>query len=662
MLTRFFAILGTTLAFLVFSIVISFDQSQLDISYLHPVYSNFLTFNSKPQVHAHMAMVMSIVLLGFIFVWNNISTDHLQCFRPACMRFVRGLERFYPFVMVCLLFLSLSDRFTTGRDKWIFSFAITMIIVILPRYVPRLRKHGNLFFVIFAVVAVALAAALTLWHPAVFPNWSVSYDTHVGSILTPINQFTAGLDFGKEVYCAYGILLPAVLGLLQKATGWWTLGEQFTLLYVIDLLYLSMSVLAWRIWNNRHVGYLVAAFLLVFPFLYFYDNLVILNHSSLRFFNFALIPLLVLLTRNLPYQSLILGFLTGISFAINIETSIALSCGILAYALTIHPSRSFLKMLSSFLAWLFFATATLLIIVFLLYGDIQIFLDSFMYLFAFSQGFAGLPLTLHTVFCFIAAHAVYTVFRSFILWRRRPLSQRQRFCFFVSTTILIWIAYQMGRYAEVHIETFYSMYAFFLINAIDIRRLRLFWSTSFDRKRFRLSFPLCSALIVIIPTGGYLTLKTVDSYKQTIPHEEMTEWSGITIVRKTADQLQSRIDYLNKTKQEDVLVLTGFSYTIPLAAQYYPKKSFMNLFMESILASNYQKNLQRIFTQKPELIYFDATMNKHNNGELKFYKQVRKDIKSYYAFSETISGWEVWKLRTDYHIRVNPNIVPLQSQ
>ncbi len=646
MLTRCFALLGTTLALIVFTIVLVFDQSQLDTSYLHPVYHNFLGFNSRPQVHAHMSMVLSIILLGFALAWGIIPADRLERFRHFSVNFVRGVERLFPFVLVCLFFWSLFDRFNTGRDKWLLGFAITMLTVILPRYISKLRENGDRFFLFLIIVATTLTAGLTLWHPAVFPNLNGVTEWHVGSILTPMNQFTAELEFGKEIAHAYGILLPAFFGQLQKITGWWTFGEQFTLLYIVDLVYLIMSVLAWRMWNDRHMAYLVVPLLFVFPFLYSYETLITVNHSSLRFFNFALIPLLVLSTRNLPYQVLVLGFLTGISLFINLETSIALTGGMLAYALTIHSPRSILKILSSFLAWALSTAATVLTLVFLLYGDIQVFIDSFMCIFAFSQGFAGLALEFHAIFVLISTHAIYTVFRCFIVWRRGPLSQKQRFTFFVSTTLLVWIAYQMGRSAEVHTETFYSMYVFLLITAIDVRRFRLFWKTTFNRQNFRLSFILCAVLIVVLPSGSYFTLKAASTYKWAIPQDEMVDFGGITIASETADMLHSQIDYLNKTKHDDVLVLSGFSYIIPLAARYYPKNSFTNLFSESILVSSYQKNLHRILTQRPKLIYFDAIEDSFIYDQLEFNKQVRRDISKYYAPSKTVSGWEIWELNS----------------
>jgi len=645
MYTRCLAILGTIVASLVFFLILLCDQSQLDIAYLYPAYKHFLLFNSKPQVHAHMGMVLSIVILGFFSAWGGISAERLRRCGPACVRWVHSLERLYPFLLVCISFFCFFARFKTGRDKWVFSFAMTMAIVILPRFFPRLRAYGGRLFACIAGLAALAAVALTIWHPAVLPDWSVSHDAHVGCIMTPINQVTAGLNFGKEIFCAYGILLPAVLGWLQKLTGWWTAGQQFTLFYVIDLLYLGLSVWAWRIWNRRHVGYLVAAFLLVFPFLFSYEYMEMMNHSSLRFFNFALIPLLVLLVRNLPGQNLMLGVLTGIGLAVNMETGIALGCGMLAYGLTVYPPRHIHKMAVALLVWMSAAVATLLLVS-LLYGGIRVFIDSFMYISAFSQGFAGHPLKPYPLFLFMSVHVVYTIFRCFLVWRRGPLSQRQRFRFFVSATFLLWMAYQMGRPAEIRTETFYSLYAFLLMDALDVRRLRLFWRTPFHWKKLRLSLSLCVVLVAFIPTGSYLTIKTIESYKHAVPCDGMVELSGITVPKKTADLLRGKIEYLNETKHDDVLVLSGFSYTIPLVTQYYPKNSFMNMFMESVLVSAYQENVRRILTSSPKLIYFDATVGGLEEGELQFYQQLREDISSGYALSNVVAGWEIWELRT----------------
>ena len=506
--TRSLSVLLTLAVILISFLVLKFDPSGNSTGFLKEQI-DFTQTNNAPQRHAHLVSLIATLLLGISGLYLNYSRKLSGRIPPLAGKLYQGIARPSLFLILPLAALCFWVNSKVGRDPWVLSLGLGWILFFLPRFCPRLKTWRGGYTIMNTVAGLMVAAPLAamLLMPIYLGSYSSSQDLHTGCILGIANQIGGGLVPGVDIWSGYGIFFQFLLGIFQRTFGFFDIAQQFQVVIVIQGLYVLLMVLSWRMWNKRHPLYILLPLLLLLPFLYNYANIPLLNHSGIRFFNFAIIPFILILSQKISARpaSLILGSACGIAFLINPETAIALGVGILAYIITQDPFHDWKGIALAALNW----GASLAITFLVFQGVLQVAFGPGAYYFPltkisrFSGGFAGLPLYFDPPIILFFVHAVYIALRSAILWGKRPLSKRQRARLAFAVTLLIWLAYYAARPHSMHLQTFYPLYSFFLIDMLDIRRIRLYWKQRpIPWRTALLPLPLVLVLIIVLPLAG----------------------------------------------------------------------------------------------------------------------------------------------------------------
>lgn len=611
----------------------------------------FVEFDNTAQRHAHLASLFCICCLGLVgtFLYH---TNRLH-------RRLPGIDALYSFISrpsaIPILMLTAAcflENSTVGRDKWILFFAIGWIFFLLPAFSPRIRKVQWVTPLLYGITGLFVIVPYLgmWWAPVDMTFFRVPWEVHLGCILGAANQIGGGMSPGVDMLTGYGILFPLLLGLYQRTFGFLDIAGQQYLLLAVQGVFLVLLLWSWRMWNRRHPLYLLIPLLMLTPFIFNYRNLTYLNNTGIRFFNFAMIPFMLLALRHVSRWEFFMGMGIGMAFAINPETGIAVGMGTCAAVITSRPCTRFGEMAKALGFWLLGAAVALGAVqgVIIATGDAGAHYYPFENINRFMGGFGGLPFYFDSLALLIFLHAAYVAIRTATLWGANPLSFRQRFRLMVSVALLIWFAYYAIRASDPHLLTQFALYSFLLIEMLDIRRFRLFWTRpSGSLRRLFLPLPILALLVVVVPMIGRITTDPLTSIADAYDVDDSVVVGGAHFSRAYGTLLQDKIDYLKKHREDAPLLLTGTSHTVPFMAHYFPRGSFLDIYGLSTSEEGYAENLKKIRDQKLAYLYFDNPLTYDvlgsPLGQREFFARLKKDLGGDYSLVTTASGWEIWR-------------------
>ncbi|MGE4421198.1 MAG: hypothetical protein AB7D39_02770 [Pseudodesulfovibrio sp.] len=650
--TKTLALGFTLLTTLAAALVFLFDPSKsVGGAGLMPEHVGFVEFDNTAQRHAHLATLFSVGVLGLFGTWLTFR----KRLSPCCARLNDLFQRLWrPSILLSAIILlaCFAENSGVGRDKWLLFLALGWTSFFLPKFVPALRNASwTIPFLYLLTAVMAVVPYVGLWTlPLDMTFFRIGWEVHSGCILGAANQVAGGMAPGVDTWIGYGVLFPMLFGLYQRTVGFLDIAGQQHVVLAFQGLLVVMLLCGWRLWNRRHPLYLLLPLLLIVPFAFTYRYLTYVNHTGIRFFNFAFVPLVFLLLRRVPRRNFLLGLVIGGAFAVNPETGIAIGLGACAFVVTGHACTQWEKIGAALIVW-FVGVVSLLggvAALISLTGGPGAYYFPFDNINRFSGGFAGIPLYFDSFALLMFLHAQYVAFRNAMAWGRGSLSFRRRFELLLSVALLVWFAYFAIRPYDTHLQTFFLLYSYLLIGMIDVRRIRLLW-----RKRagaLRCAFvplPLLVVLVIVIPFTGRACVNALQTIVDARRLGDSVVVGGAHFAPAYGTVLKEKIAYLSAHKGEKPLLLTGTSYTVPLMTRYYPRHSFLDIYGMSTSMAAYRENLRSILEQKAPYLYFDDPADYpllgYPKGEPAFYERIKRDVSGEYRKFKTVSGWEIWQ-------------------
>lgn len=612
----------------------------------------FYRFSSAHQKVAHKIALLSIASIGILFMILNYR-EALPTFPKQKTPHLNTLLMRPGFLVCFVLLVTCGAENHDDVNNWIWAATISTILFVAPYWRPFRTRLPSSMLYLGIVILLATPTLLILTGEIAFTRWGGFHESHITALWGAAN-YIAGQEALSNPVFGYGAIFPTIMGYAQKILSFGSMKTQFSITLLFQAFFMLLSIVALRRWNARHPLYLLIGILALFPFLAEWEKLIFVNSSSIRFMNFAVGTLIILYLDKVPRKrgAVLLGSACAWQFLYNPETGIAITLGSLAYLITQHHFLDLKKVVGVLLYWLIGALMAFGVIDGIIvhntgHSSLQVLFSA---MFLFEKGYGGLPLYYDSIIIVIFLHMTYISLKSAANWGKSELSVNSRRKLYLSVTILVWFAYYINRPHDRHLYTFFPLYMFFIVDMCDIRRLRLYWEDKFKGlKSFRLALPIVILTIVFLPVLGkeaYTNIKRIHSHTRanSDSKKSLVEVDGIFLPQATAKSIQTRVSYLKQKKNENPLILTENTYSIPLMAQYFPEEGLLDINME-LPSRGYTQIIRQILTPEASEIWFDQSpsLPRYTKDQGKLWKQIRKDISDVYTMDKIEQGWEIWK-------------------
>src|ERR1700694_3182666 len=336
------------------------------------------------------------------------------------------------------------------------------------------------------------------------PIW---LEWHYGSTVGVGERLAVGMRLYGEIDHHYGLLLSMASGLVERHVAALSAAQYYRAIQALNLAFALLAGIAYWRWRRGNALKVLVPLMLVLPFIHSQHLcLNFPNHSAWRFIGFPVAVLMLLMLGRAREQRLplVLGGIAAVALLFNLETGIALSCGILIFLiarvgpapLATWPGRA---------AGFALGLAAVVLLVMLIYraglgtwaipNSLSEVLGSIS---SFSAGYAGYPLSGDPLALVIFLHALYVIVYGALRWRFGALRFATAFRMAIATTLLVWFAYYVNRPFSWYLWSYLFLYGFLLADFVDLRLLRWNWA---DVQLLRISAGTIVLALILIPTA-----------------------------------------------------------------------------------------------------------------------------------------------------------------
>ena len=556
---------------------------------------------------------------------------------------------------------------------WAYGGALAVLAVLVAGGRPLTRRAANVLF--GAALGAALAAATIpgFLHPPDYTSihwWEVAYSqSHYAVVVAPADLLAAGRALFHEVRPDYGLVLPVVLGGLERRLGPFDLRGEVLALLALQAAYLALAAWVFARHARGRSLFALLAFLTVACWFHF-------DHKGLRFPNqtpwrtigmaVALAVLVSLAGRERRRTSFVLGLTAGGALLVNFETGVAVAAACLVYAglrfgLLGRPAswrdRGDAALFLGLGALAAVAAVTVLVPLALARPLDPRHLPGLVANAAFtaSAGFSGWPLTRDPSPVAMLAHAAFVLLHSaFRAGARggRAAGPREAFRAAVAALLVVWFAYYANRPHPWNLSSYYLPYG---VLVVDLLR----WTTlRFRRRRF--DGPLAAAaallLLIILPNlvfqAGKGARQVADAFLPALrgtPPGDGRLLSGVWLSVPPAGELATRARFIReKAVAAPPVYLTSDSYLVPKLSGVFPALPVVDSCWQATTRPLYEGVLAAIEASGREEVYLDApgTIVHAASPCAVFYEKLRGDLARTFAPAGVSAGWEVWRRRS----------------
>jgi hypothetical protein len=530
-------------------------------------------------------------------------------------------------------------------------------------------------------IAVALAAAYlaALIVPGFTEPLQLIVDTpfdltqvelHIAMVIQPSSMLAAGHRLFRDITPEYGVLVPTLLGSVERHAGLLDVGGQvrFTQLSQVAFLVLATVVL-YRIRHRVLPALLPLA--MVGPYLSSAGlALWHANQSGVRHLGFpiGLLALQIAQHWDTRRQALVLGFVGAGLLMLNFETGIALVCGF-GFYLYLQSQAPRLRNLAAMLVWAVLgsiAAFALFVVIhrvglgaWLTPSDLlaglrhyesrlaRNFSGSLLFVpGTYNENLAYVPLALVMVF-----HGSYLVLSSALRARGRRLEPDERFVAATSLVLLLWLGYYFNFPAWWNLWIPLFLYGAILTCLYDSDRLRAALARPIEILK-RPWWALVVLLMLMVCGVSHVDLVKFDRGQLAPPWRSRDEGamvSGVLVPTPLAGPLLEKADYLRRIARDGrVAYATLNADFMPVMSGVYQTGMQRNFFSLASSDDDIRRTVAEI-AQSHVLKFLtddiDAPL-RVAEPRRSFQQRVRRIVAEYFVFVGMESGWDVWVPKT----------------
>ena len=635
--------------------------------------------DSTAQRRAHQLTLVFLALGALAALW-------LHARRPQSLQGSAAAAIAQPLRLISrpgpLLFMLAGGTILwLAPERTVLAYGLLLVpVALIVRYVrpSRLNKAGWVALLIYFPLLMLPGLFLQPVRQA-DPIW---LEWHYGATVGVGERLAAGMRLYGEIPHHYGLLLSMASGLVERHVAALSAGQYYRAIQALNLIFALLAGIAYWRWRRGSAIKVLVPLLLVLPFVHSQHlSLNFPNHSAWRFIGFPVAVLLLLTlgrarSERLP---LLLGAIAAVALLFNLETGIALSCGLLIFLIArVGPAP--------FATWpgraarFAFGLAAVVLVVLLIYrvglgtwaipNSLSEVLGSIS---SFSAGYAGYPLSGDPLALVIFLHASYVVVYGALRWRFGALRFASAFRMAIATTLLVWFAYYVNRPVSWYLWSSLFLYGFLLADFVDLRLLRWNWT---NVRRLRISAGVIVVALVIIPaviaenrlataklawdlniavktTVKCVILNSAPSISGCFPRnigavESERMLSGIPLPGDLEALIKEKANYLQaQPDRHELVYFTVNSYFVPrLTGLYERRLGYRDAFTETITNRQMDELVAKLLALAPPRILFDAPdslvfRDSYTEYPRRFYERLRARLQSEYRPTATEHGWLV---------------------
>jgi hypothetical protein len=636
--------------------------------------------NIRGQARAYQTMLASIVLLAAGLAWKR------QVICSGLPGWAWGVCR--GTVLAGMAALTVLAWKQQSLPLWIGAVGISLCVAcwFLRRSLVDSRWNPS-------VLAVLVFLALALQGPALLmkvdrshESWAIieSHEVHYVILLSQGDRLAAGFRLWDEVWTPYGVLMPVLTAIYQRAAGEISLHGYSILLNALQAAYLAAAAYGYYRYGRRKWIYACLPLLLMALHYHFYSFAMTgaPNHSAWRQGGFPLAILTMIVLRHMAFRRAVLwaGMTGGLALLLNPETGVAVNAGLLLFLYCHWPVRGVIH-LARMGGW-FALGLTTVVILFL--AAVRVFLGplptwhAITTCFYFQQlasqsGFTGGVGTPHPLAVLIFAHATACLLQISLRGRRGPhffTALRAGVC----GMILVWFAYYANRPHYDYMTSYLILYGFLLV---DVQRvLLLSRGAAVSRWTWVASAVIVAVLILphIKATWDLqkpVYLRGIALIRHGPVASEATAISGVYFPKDAREStIEEKSQFLRRVAGEGPVVYFSVdAYLLAKHSGVWPAIPMTDAFLESPSRERYQAMLASVVRPATKAIYFDdqdsipllpaanstdppvISLSLANRG---FYRQLRQDLAPYFQKRASDHGWEHWVRRPERRVVPEP--------
>ncbi len=531
--------------------------------------------------------------------------------------------------------------------------------------VCRLRAADYATITIFLVAMAALPALFTPLDLTRMPvNQIVDVQNHYSTVAMTGDRLAAGQHLFSEVRQHYGVLFQTLSGVLQKSFGSFSFGTYALVIRCLTTVLLAAMAWQYTRFAGRPSAASLAPLLLILPWLHtnqlseYYPNL-----SSWRLLGIPLCfgALIYLHRAHGTKRTAALGVLAGILIALNLESGISLTLGILAFIAVNEKLLSLksLKAATQHAGWFGLGLAIAAISLYLVASaalgylpDVSQHLQNYKQaLSVLKTGYSSLPLVYEPAALLIFCHCMYALIKM-NLRRDQQWASKDGVRVAAIVTMLVWFSYYANRPSAWTLYSQFIIYGFLLCDMVRTIAIQ----TRRHTAKLEPALPLILALsFIVVPQIVTASNMAYPAYRDTWerlthkrPKLEAFKVNGVMIAPPVAGELIRKAEFIKKQSQRGpVTYLTSNTVLIPKLSGVYSTVHLEDPYQELILDHQTVSFIKDLIKQKPEKIYFDAPGSLTAGDDLRrqCYAGMKARISPVYENVATVSGWEVWRLK-----------------
>jgi len=471
-------------------------------------------------------------------------------------------------------------------------------------------------------------------------------------------RLASGLHPFTEVKLVYGLVLPVFFSGVEKLQGALNMGQYMTIVQALQVGFLILALIAYRLWRPRDAWYLAGCLLLILPYLQTLgDGVSYPNLSAWRNMNLAAGALILIASRKLQARTraFVLGAAGAIGILYNIETGIAVCAGFACFLVVSrsrHAEREIARdVMYAGLAGLV-AVAGFAVCGRLILGSWPLpSADQLSAQFAGlgSGSIGGRPFTfwaLTALALAICLHAGAVAVCGSIVWFRRRLSFDGAVKVSLSVVLLVWAGYFVNRPVNGwYLWTLVFLYSFLLSDFAEWARR----AVATGRTRWTRPVLTSLVLLLLIPFVAESNTSAIREIKTHIAERSRPAriWSGVRVRPAIAEALEEKVNFLRGQQAGTFVYFTANTFTIPQASRLYPRLPVQDVYVETMLRSDYDKVVAAVKSLRPAriLIEPEASPFFFADTQKRLFQRLRKDITVGYSPSGVMHRWEVWDFK-----------------
>lgn len=550
-----------------------------------------------------------------------------------------------------------------SKPAWIVTGLLFLLAIFKARAVfeiPYIKSICTISMAVVTMIAVGPGIAVPYDASWMSPVATVEFQEGYSVVASQGDQIAMGKRIFEEVKPHYGILLPVLCGLFEKANGLFSFGQLVQIVRILQSLNVVLIFAVYSWYARMKALPFILALLMVIPWLHANQiSILFPNLSAWRNIGFAVAALALALTAKLQHshRAFVCGILSALCLSLNQEIGVAISVGFTAFLyFSDHTPgaavpRRFLRSLGKFALGICTFLITFYCFLTLALGylpNLQAFIAHLnrTQIVSKSGYLGGFQIEFNPMVSLVFVHYCYVLLRT--ACSEKTLTFRQCFRAFAATTGLVWFAYYFNRPHEWYFQPQFFLYGFVLIDTVRTAQTSNLKLPHIESKLPAVLLVVCSIIPQVVLAFDEAWVQYRNLIRQVVKGRHVERdavlVSDLFISSKFAKELKEKANYLkNNCKEKSVLVLTGNTMLIPRLSGCHSKFGLADPFQELFTGKLTDEFVTSVKASDTTEVLIDAEECYLNGGPLRqhCWQNLEQKLRPEFVFEKYESGWKI---------------------